>query len=181
MPCWIRVWCSCCVASLCGAGALARVSLETLLATSRVAVMRGGRSSTPQVFERRMSDAAAIRASKLQKYCCQERDSVTISNCGEGRWNVRSNHMAGDLPHVSSLCVQGIPRLLRLESGGGSGFRNDGAVVPSFFSRCRRIGIGGSWARTSWPGTARIQQARNDNYVASVCGGWICPVVCCCP
>src|ERR1700680_3645561 len=39
------------VAQQCGAGALARVSVETLLATSRVAMMRSKRVHIPQMFE----------------------------------------------------------------------------------------------------------------------------------
>ena len=67
-------------------------------------------------------------------------------------------HMAGDLPHVSDLRVQGLPRILRLESGGRFGFRNDCAVVPSFFPRRRWIGPSGSRARTFWPSATCTQQ-----------------------
>jgi hypothetical protein len=44
MPCWIRVWCR-----TCRADTPVRLSVETLLATSRVAMMRGGQSS-PRKF-----------------------------------------------------------------------------------------------------------------------------------
>jgi hypothetical protein len=48
MPCWIRVWCS----QSCGADSPVRLSVETLLATSRVAMMRGGGGFPPRKFFR---------------------------------------------------------------------------------------------------------------------------------